>query len=315
MNITHHRIIPGRGTVIQENHYYPFGMSMKGLELRGNPDHRFKFNGKERTEVFGVNMDDFGARHYDPARGRWDVPDLLSEDYYSISNYAFVANNPINAIDPDGKVVKPANNKALEIIKLSISTQEEKYVKINSDGFVDQKTINRGIKKLGGSENFKALAGLATSNITYNVLFSEEYKTLDDNGNTITKSFNIDGKPYRNENDQLVGFAGITLVPNPFGEEDGSSDLDVSIVVNSTLNMRDQTETFVHEAYGHAHFYDQKEKGKNINPWHSPKFELGIDEKTGEYYLYPIETNKDLEKQLNRVQYQALKYYDLKKGK
>ncbi len=77
-------------------------MTMKGLELRDNPDHRFKFNGKERTEVFGWNMDDFGARHLDPAKGRWDVSDPLSQKYYSISNYAFVANNPINAIDPDG---------------------------------------------------------------------------------------------------------------------------------------------------------------------------------------------------------------------
>ncbi len=116
--------------VIQENHFYPFGMSMKGLELRGNPDHRFKFNGKERTEVFGVNMDDFGWRHYDPARGRWDVPDPLSQKYYSISNYVFVANNPINAIDPDGaKIVFLNSTKATNL------EQRIQYLQDNNKAF------------------------------------------------------------------------------------------------------------------------------------------------------------------------------------
>ncbi len=116
--------------VVQENHYYPFGMSMKGLELRGNPDHRFKFNGKERTEVFGWNMDDFGWRHYDPARGRWDVPDPLSQKYYSISNYAFVANNPINAIDPDGaKIVFLNSTKATNL------EQRIQYLQTNNKAF------------------------------------------------------------------------------------------------------------------------------------------------------------------------------------
>ncbi len=77
---------------------------MKGLELRGNPDHRFKFNGKERTEVFGLNMDDFGWRHYDPARGRWDGIDNLSEKYISLSNYHYAGNNPLRYIDLDGNV-------------------------------------------------------------------------------------------------------------------------------------------------------------------------------------------------------------------
>ncbi len=103
---------------------------MKGLELRGNPDHKFKFNGKERTEVFGWNMDDFGARHLDPAKGRWDVSDPLSQKYYSISNYAFVANNPINAIDPDGaKIVFLNSTKATNL------EQRIQYLQTNNKAF------------------------------------------------------------------------------------------------------------------------------------------------------------------------------------
>ena len=75
---------------------------MRGLDKRGNSNHRFQFNGKERTEVFNLYWTDFGWRHLDNANTRWWSPDPLAEKYYSISNYAFVANNPIKFVDPDG---------------------------------------------------------------------------------------------------------------------------------------------------------------------------------------------------------------------
>ena len=34
---------------------------------------------------------------------RWTTPDPLAEKYYSFSPYAFVGNNPVNRIDPDGR--------------------------------------------------------------------------------------------------------------------------------------------------------------------------------------------------------------------
>lgn len=36
---------------------------------------------------------------------RWLSVDPLAKDYPGISPYAFVANNPINAIDPDGRKI------------------------------------------------------------------------------------------------------------------------------------------------------------------------------------------------------------------
>jgi len=66
-------------------------------------DYRYKYNGKELQDELGLNVYAYGWRDYDPSLGRWNVIDQLSEKYYKISPYAYVANNPITTIDPDGR--------------------------------------------------------------------------------------------------------------------------------------------------------------------------------------------------------------------
>lgn len=62
--------------------------------------NRLKYNSKERVEETGLY--DYGARWYDPATARWGQVDPLADIYTSISAYAYVANNPLIFIDPDG---------------------------------------------------------------------------------------------------------------------------------------------------------------------------------------------------------------------
>ena len=93
-------VISQSGAVQEVNHYYPFG----GLFGEGvQPSiQRYKYNGKELDREFGLDMYDYGARHYDAALGRWFTVDPLAEKYYSFSPYVYVENNPVRFIDPDG---------------------------------------------------------------------------------------------------------------------------------------------------------------------------------------------------------------------
>ena len=89
------------GTVIQTNHYYPYGMSFaEGTFADKQP---YKYNGKELDTENGLNLYDYGARQMDVIPGRFTSIDPMAEKYCTISPYVYCANNPLKYIDPDGK--------------------------------------------------------------------------------------------------------------------------------------------------------------------------------------------------------------------
>ncbi len=65
--------------------------------------NRYTYNGKEDQNFFDLEYLDYGARFYDPELGRFHTVDPLSEKYYHASPFAYVENNPISRIDPDGR--------------------------------------------------------------------------------------------------------------------------------------------------------------------------------------------------------------------
>jgi RHS repeat-associated protein len=71
-------------------------------------DNKVKFTGKERNAETG--LDYFMARYFSSAQGRFTSPDpLLASarltDPQTWNRYAYVRNDPVNMIDPDGRAV------------------------------------------------------------------------------------------------------------------------------------------------------------------------------------------------------------------
>ena len=100
-------VVSYSGTVQQVTNYYPFGAPYADPNaVVGSTLQPFKYNGKELETMHGLNTYDYGARQYDPITIRWDRRDPLCEKYYSISPYAYCANNPVINIDPDGRSTK-----------------------------------------------------------------------------------------------------------------------------------------------------------------------------------------------------------------
>jgi RHS repeat-associated protein len=153
--------------VLQENHYYAFGMEMEG-DWQGTtsvPDQRYRYNGKELNEDLGLY--DYGARWYDPAIGRWGQVDPSGEQYLSHSPYNYTLNNPIIYIDPDGRKVEYGDNVSK----------------------ADKKAFKRRVKLLRKqSKTFKALwKDLKKSKHTHTISFT------DTDSVTSTQMKDIDG--------------------------------------------------------------------------------------------------------------------------
>jgi len=100
------RVVADRNGKVEEvNHYYPFG----GMFANNGNVQPYKYNGKELDTRKGLNWYDYGARHYDPAIGRWHSQDPMQEKYYSISPYIYCNNNPILYIDQWGLEFAPGD--------------------------------------------------------------------------------------------------------------------------------------------------------------------------------------------------------------
>ena len=110
-------------TLCYDADFYPFGGERP---YTNNCSQAYKFTGKERDAE--SNLDHFEARYYSSATGRFMSPDpgnmgAIDDSPQTWNMYSYVANNPMNATDPDG----------LDCVYLSDMGTSIEYVDTNSN--------------------------------------------------------------------------------------------------------------------------------------------------------------------------------------
>jgi len=119
-----------QGEVVERHDYLPFGEEWNP-EPGSQPR---KFTGKERDEETG--WDYFGARYYEASLARFTAIDPVTTfdenrvDPQRWNRYAYVRNNPMRYVDPDGEVIDTAwdvVNIGLGVASLVSNLQEGNY--------------------------------------------------------------------------------------------------------------------------------------------------------------------------------------------
>ncbi len=105
-------IITNEGPVMEEDHYYPFGLLIHPISTTGSGrlKNNYKFQGQELNDNFDVYYYEFKYRQHDLQIGRFTQIDPLSDKYEYNSTYAFSENKVTNHIELEGlEAVSPGN--------------------------------------------------------------------------------------------------------------------------------------------------------------------------------------------------------------
>jgi RHS repeat-associated protein len=244
-------------------------------------DTKYQYNGKEMNDDFGLNWNDYGARWYDAAIGRFSVKDRFAEKYSEMSPYQYGANNPVKFIDVNGDsiVIRVGKDAAYyndgKLTNRDGTAYSGKGTKIDKDGSL----------KLTGflKETVKALDRIRTGGETGNGIVSTLQRDNDrffisegKNGNVgRTVKFdpnNTEGGPDNNGNTRRPAFIGLAHeLTHALDWDDGSVDS------NPWINYSDGSQSSYAEQYAsHIENLVRAENGVALREFYGTDLGKGV---------------------------------------
>ena len=89
--------------IVQEDDYYPFGLTFNSYQLALSKKNNYLYNGgTERIDELGLGWDKTPNRIYAPDLGRFWGNDALTDLFPALSPSTYSYNNPIKFFDPTG---------------------------------------------------------------------------------------------------------------------------------------------------------------------------------------------------------------------
>ncbi|MCF6405252.1 DUF6443 domain-containing protein [Chitinophaga filiformis] len=158
------------GALLEETHYYPFGLTMAGISrsaLKGKqyPENGKRYNGIDFSQDLNLYQYDAFYRTLDPQIGRWKQIDPKIDAMESWSPYVSNYDNPIRYSDPLGDWPGPIDGLFTRL--LNFATHAKDNFRRNT---TQQKNFVRE-KVRQGINNFKGR--IATGTTTPQLLFEE----------------------------------------------------------------------------------------------------------------------------------------------
>ena len=184
-------------------------MRLGGLSTTTGVPNRYRYNGKELQDELGLGWYDYGARMYDPAVGRWNGVDIQAENYLAISPFAYVMNNPLKFIDPNGEEIWITTDGGSQVQYRNGKLYDENGEKYKAKkGTFEKATLKslKTIERKGGIEGNELISLLAEDDngINVNISYTE--------GGAANSSDNIGFDPsigLVNENGEVLSPTGI----------------------------------------------------------------------------------------------------------
>jgi len=166
---------PSELKVIEENHYYPFGLKHQNynseeflfdkkdsnLQLRAPVGgqilpYQYKYQGQERQDELGLNWDSFKYRNYDYAIGRFMSIDPLAEKYAYQSPYNFAENRVIDGRELEG--LEWVDSKNVKVYDPSIVNKDGSKGNFTSAVTTEHRNLAKSLNQTGtGKEQFQTL--------------------------------------------------------------------------------------------------------------------------------------------------------------